>query len=362
MAKPAPRSENPIDRLLHERTQYLTWLARLDSTGDAVPSVPDAVRSKIRGDYEARLQTVLEELRSFTTGIQEQLEEYRARRSELSSRESQAKETMSEAEVRHAVGEYDEAKWQNIRGETTRILVSVREELTRTTAEIDRLTEVLGLITAPVPEPEVEEPEPQPIAAPPAASVAARPSAPPAPSAPPVPMLTLEPELSPAPKVSPPPPPVASPTAAELIFKPVAAARPAPKPAPKAKDEAPGRAEWIPSAKVGEGVDELAFLKSVTAEPPAPSPKRASGGFPKAAEPPPAPTPAPAPPAPAAASTPFVTSEPFASKTQVAVPDPGKDRASQGSAPKTLKCGECGTMNRPTEWYCERCGAELAAL
>jgi uncharacterized OB-fold protein len=29
---------------------------------------------------------------------------------------------------------------------------------------------------------------------------------------------------------------------------------------------------------------------------------------------------------------------------------------------KTLKCGECGTLNRPTEWYCERCGAELAAL
>jgi len=29
---------------------------------------------------------------------------------------------------------------------------------------------------------------------------------------------------------------------------------------------------------------------------------------------------------------------------------------------KTLKCSECGTMNLPTEWYCERCGAELAAL
>ena len=29
---------------------------------------------------------------------------------------------------------------------------------------------------------------------------------------------------------------------------------------------------------------------------------------------------------------------------------------------KTLKCGECGAMNYPTEWYCERCGAELASL
>ena len=29
---------------------------------------------------------------------------------------------------------------------------------------------------------------------------------------------------------------------------------------------------------------------------------------------------------------------------------------------KTLKCRECGTMNLATEWYCESCGAELAAL
>jgi hypothetical protein len=29
---------------------------------------------------------------------------------------------------------------------------------------------------------------------------------------------------------------------------------------------------------------------------------------------------------------------------------------------KTLRCTECNTMNFPTEWYCERCGGELAAL
>jgi len=31
-------------------------------------------------------------------------------------------------------------------------------------------------------------------------------------------------------------------------------------------------------------------------------------------------------------------------------------------APRILRCGECGTMNIPTEWYCDRCGAELAVL
>ncbi|HEV8612755.1 MAG TPA: hypothetical protein VGQ73_04530, partial [Gemmatimonadales bacterium] len=38
-----------------------------------------------------------------------------------------------------------------------------------------------------------------------------------------------------------------------------------------------------------------------------------------------------------------------------------EERQSQPMA-KTLKCAECGSLNRPTEWYCERCGAELAAL
>lgn len=33
-----------------------------------------------------------------------------------------------------------------------------------------------------------------------------------------------------------------------------------------------------------------------------------------------------------------------------------------GQPVKSLKCAECGTMNVPTEWYCERCGGELAAM
>jgi len=50
---------------------------------------------------------------------------------------------------------------------------------------------------------------------------------------------------------------------------------------------------------------------------------------------------------------------------QVASPPPAIDakpeRPTQ-TVPKTLKCGDCGSLNRPTEWYCERCGAELAAV
>ena len=39
------------------------------------------------------------------------------------------------------------------------------------------------------------------------------------------------------------------------------------------------------------------------------------------------------------------------------------DRPSEAAASaKTLRCAECGTANLPTEWYCEKCGAELSAF
>ena len=45
-----------------------------------------------------------------------------------------------------------------------------------------------------------------------------------------------------------------------------------------------------------------------------------------------------------------------------AVAQTGSGKGGATGVAKTLKCGECGTLNRPTEWYCERCGAELAGI
>ena len=42
--------------------------------------------------------------------------------------------------------------------------------------------------------------------------------------------------------------------------------------------------------------------------------------------------------------------------------EPVKAMRTLAEVAKTLKCKECGTMNLATEWYCESCGAELAAL
>jgi len=90
-------------------------------------------------------------------------------------------------------------------------------------------------------------------------------------------------------------------------------------------------------------VDELAFLKSVTEdEKAAPSPKRASG----------------------AQFQPAIPGDPPRSTPMSPSPSitPAASINDDADVVKTLKCRECGTMNLATEWYCESCGAELAAL
>jgi hypothetical protein len=114
--------------------------------------------------------------------------------------------------------------------------------------------------------------------------------------------------------------------------EPIAEAPPPPKPAAKPSPR-PRELEHT-----GAPVDELAFLKSVADEEAKPATRRPSN--------------------------PGVTGSAQGSRaveTAPPPPSPGGKAGAPGVA-KTLKCGECGTLNRPTEWYCERCGAELAGI
>jgi hypothetical protein len=277
----APDTDNSIEALLEQRSQYELWLSKLDS---AANKAPDAVRKKVRADYEVRLRGVIERLRGHSATIAEELQRHQSSQRELDGRRREAEEELAEAEVRHTVGEFGDDEWQRIAGESEHKLGGLREQLKTVGDEIARLVEVQALIAA---SPKAAAPPP-----PPAEEVI---------------------ERSPPP---PPPPPPAEPVAE------------APRTAPRA---APQRArEPEPAA-----VDELAFLKSVADEP-----KPAAGRR---------------------TSNPGVGGAPQASRAVETAPAPSGKAGAPGVA-KTLKCGECGTLNRPTEWYCERCGAELAGI
>jgi hypothetical protein len=295
MAQSTPDTDVTIEALLEQRTQYEEWLAKLDSSGD---KAPPAVRQRVRGDYQARLQSVMEQLRGRVNAIAEELERHHASQAELDRQRRAAEEALAEAEVRHTVGEYTEDEWRRVSDQSRRDVEQLRSQLRSVGSEITRLTEVQALISAPrggAVAPPPPQPAPRPVPRP---EVSEQPL---------VVTHVADPMADPA---APPPPPAP-------------AQRPSPKPAPE------------PAAAA---VDELTFLKSVSDEDLKSPPRRPSGPVAGVTSAPPPRVPEPS-----------VQTAPAAGKAAAAVA-------------KTLKCGDCGTLNRPTEWYCERCGAELAGV
>jgi hypothetical protein len=277
MAKPTTDTEATIEALLEQRSQYEEWILRLDTSGD---KASPAVRQRVRGDYEARLEAVMEQLRGRGAAIAEELEQQHASQAELDRERRSAEEALAEAEVRRTVGEYTEDEWRRLSDQSRKGIDELKARLRGIGAEITRLTEIQALIAGP----------------------RGGAGAPPAP--PPPPTRASRPDII-----------EQAPFVTHLAEEPESTAAPAPRAAPKQPESAP--------------VDELAFLKSVSDEEPARPTRRPSN---------------PSMPSPAATT-----------------PAPAPSKVASGVA-KTLKCGECGTLNRPTEWYCERCGAELAGV
>lgn len=290
-----------VDHLLQQREQYEQWLARLDGTG---AKAPDAVRQKVRSDYQARLDAVLVELRSHASSVENALSGHSESLASLEARQTDIQERLAEAEIRHAVGEYTDDEWGAVGAEAEAALDEIGRRIGAEQGEITRLSAVLHLVAKPA-----------------------------APAAPQAPTLRI-------------PTPMPGPSAPEAEA-PAAPVSGAPRFVPKTPGAMPRAGGAVPpQPRAAAPVDELAFLKSVTGEQQVPRkapPKKMSDSGPMRAI--------------------DVAQEPPA----VAVDSENGDaspaaRPGTGSNAKTLKCGECGTLNRPTEWYCERCGAELAAL
>ncbi|MDE3152019.1 MAG: hypothetical protein KGL93_07200 [Gemmatimonadota bacterium] len=347
-------AESPLDvvtALMSERVKYEAWLAALEQRRAATP--PN-VYDRVRKDYEKRLAAVLDELKTHAHELEQQVERYTARLAELAEQEQERRDARAESELRAHVGELSPDEWERTAREADDALAAIAAEQAVAGADLNRVHELLAAATgtptpsrsAPAHDAVPTEPEPLPE---------------------PEPEAELAPEVPPAPPAPAPNPPVA-----EL-------------PAPAATAEAP-EARATPEQSQ---FDELAFLKSVVATPGAKTPVQ--------------------PPRPSASPVPGITQDqsdtmaeslvsragrPSQERTFIREDDEGAAAGLVGKAPedpdrigdapyaanvtgnnpivlrpsgaieqpKTLKCAECGAMNYPTEWYCERCGAELASL
>jgi hypothetical protein len=332
MSRRSGKSQAAVERLLEERRQYEGWIRKVSEPGSSgmAPHVVDRVRS----DYRNRLDDVTRQLARHEKELEANLAELEQRRDEMRTQRALREEALAEVRLRHTVGEFDDGQYTELSADHTAFIAQLAEELETTERDIARLEEVLGLVSGVIPG---AEPEPAPG------------------------------EPAPAPEPSAASEPLAPPTRARHSGE-VSEPTIAPEPAP-------------PPPRVSS-VDELAFIRSVAAAAPQEAPPAAA---PVASEPPP-PAEAPPPPASAVEAPPaadgglgdpvqhIVLGEPDDAAAPTSKPTHMASRSSERTArpherpseadasAKTLRCAECGTNNLPTEWYCEKCGAELSAF
>ena len=300
-----------LHQLLAERSRYETWIAQLEERRSTAPG---HVLERVRTDYATRLEQVVTQLRGRAVELESTAATLRSRLAALATEEETRRDERAETELRAAVGEFSEEEARTTFERCDSSISSLVAQRDALGGELAKLQEVLVqvVVREPVPtapEPSVPEPEPEPAAPISALEVSQ------------VTQAMAEPEaVVPADEV-----PV------------VAAAEPT-----------------TPSAAA-----ELEFLRSLVSAPPLEPTTHEGQEY-------------VAPPvlaAPRRQPTPL---------SATAIRDPlrsalGESGASSASAMnflkevpteqvKTLKCQECSTMNYATEWYCERCGGELAAM
>jgi hypothetical protein len=352
MSRKSRYTVSVVEKLLEQRRLIQEWLAKLDR--DAPEAMPPHVVEKVRNDYRARLQSVMAELAEHGDTVRQGVDEALQRQEELTRQQTALRDELSEARLRKQVGELDDTRFKEISARCKEGLEEIGKSLAGAVRDIERYEEILELIAqgekkAEEPEEEEEEEEEE------KAKQGVKPAA----------------------------------SAAEASA--VAAATPAAgTPKPEASKEQPVKPQM-------DVLDELAFLKAVTTDvKPKPAPENAGSAKPAApaaqvgsAPSAPAATPPPSPPGPPSPRK-SVVFAPTPPPSVERIPDldaaPGlitldessptlrpstakkeaeprrQEDAREAQEGKALVCKECGTVNLPTEWYCEKCGAELSAL
>ncbi|HKW09994.1 MAG TPA: Ran-binding zinc finger domain-containing protein [Gemmatimonadaceae bacterium] len=319
--KEQPGLEN-VAALILERQRIENWLATLDARK---ASTPDHVYQRVRGDYANRLKAITDQLLARSTSLKSHVDQVNARLTQFGAEAQRLKDVRAEAELRMQVGELSVADWNVKARECDEGVARLSEAQAQARAMLAQAKEILTMVTG------------QAGGAMPASR---------------------------------------SSTSSPRVSRPLNL--------DQIRTATPSRNGSVPPATPaagGSAMDELAFLNSVVgggpgvgSQPPAQEPpKQELEGAPDLAE--------------TllkrvnqrAQGNPRPDDEAESLLKGVGTPKPGNTQnplaanvtesnpielKSQGGPErhKTLKCQECSTMNYPTEWYCERCGAELAAV
>jgi len=339
MSKETPQGLENVSALILERQRIEAWLATLDARKS---STPDNVYQRVRGDYFTRLKAVTDQLIARSAALKAHVDQLSKRLAQFDAECQRFKDVRAESELRMQVGELSVPEWNAKARECDEGIARLTEAQTQARGALAQAREILSMVTG-------------------QANGAGSSS-------------TSSPRIPSVPSTSSPRVPSVSSTSSPRVSKPVGIEG-------LLTNDASGPAT---PPNDGGNMNELEFLNSVVGGGHAPP---GNGGKPPAPNTIELETEG----APDLAQT-LLNRVNERSKSNlreeadadsllkgVGNPKPGNKFYSlaatatesnpivlkpQGGPErhKTLKCQECGTMNYPTEWYCERCGAELVSV
>lgn len=363
MRKDSPRLET-LEALLAEKRKHEGYLAKLE---ERRAGTPEHVFARLRDEYLTKLMDAQVRAAAEAEHLADGLEEDAVAVREAEEKLAALHEEKVEGELRAAVGEFDPKDWQ-------KKLTSLNASISLAERERDSRLVAYERARSSLAEARGEDPSvgaSAPIAAPPKTrpttaiaggpnfdelaflnSVVGRQS----PTGTPSPILEGRSAPLPEPRSVRPPEPASAP---------LPEPRSAPVPEPRSASVPEPRSAPLPEPRTNPLREGASAAPPAPAPSPAPPPELPLVSSLPAPEPTPAPAPEPAPvalPVAAAPEAPEPAPAP-AEEDDDDTPNPlGRPTPRTSKAIKTLKCAECGSMNYPTEWYCERCGGELAAL
>lgn len=350
MTNADPKHLETLEALLAEKRKLEGYLAKLE---ERRAGTPEHVFLRLRDEYLTKLTDAQVRASAEAESLSGGLERDETAVREIEATLAAFEEERIEGELRAAVGEFDQAEWEKrLAGLSAQIAAAQKERDARRTV-FERTRDLLAEARGTLPNDE-------------------RADLPPAEEGPSAPSAAAAAEEAPlsAPKLRATTAIRGAPNFDELEFLNSVVGRPS-TPTPNARPIIEGGSAPLPrpitegpSARPSGAIPAPALPESKQAAepqlpltppvPPSPAPA------PRAATPPVPPPAAPAAAAPAPAPIPEPTS---VEDIEESTPSPlGRPTPRTSQAIKTLKCAECGSMNYPTEWYCERCGGELAAL
>ena len=376
MSKSKTNALDALRALIAERQQYDEWIATLESKRDGTV---EHVFNRVYSDYRSRLDRVVGEIRGHAEELQLSIATLSSRLGEVAKDEEAKRDEMSEAELRAAVGEYDAGQWESMQADSKRQLDKIaadRASLEGQLAELESIRK-LSEVTAPSVEvgggasPESEPAKAEsPRAEGPKAEMEERADAAratePASEGPSTFVRadrTDEPARKQFSDVGWPARDVVEQAPVAAAGSEPAAAKTGPRPFDSARFRSRTGAIGDQPGDRGGHEDAQPLSPSVPASPPTSGPPISANMDAALAEPRPSATPVPPPRTPTPPRnkrhTPTGKDAQISSGFSKPIRTPADARPEVN---KTLKCPECGTANYPTEWYCERCGGELATM